>query len=174
MPARCDNWDEPLPTPAPAGPDGDDAPSQEPGDFASGTAVVLLAPGVRIERRHIDVQFSRSGGPGGQNVNKVSTRCQLRVPVDALMMPAEAKHRLIMQAGRLLTAAGDLLLDCETHRSQSGNREECFEKLREILVAAMHRPRVRRATKPSKGSVRRRLDEKKRNSERKAGRRRED
>jgi ribosome-associated protein len=116
---------------------------------------------VRVRESDVEISYTRSSGPGGQNVNKLSTRCQLRVAVDSLTMDPFAKDRLATLAGRTLIEGGFLLIDAQEHRSQSRNREACFEKLRELIVRALVRPKPRRKTRPSKGSVERRLTAKK-------------
>ncbi|MBY0308922.1 MAG: aminoacyl-tRNA hydrolase [Phycisphaerales bacterium] len=133
-------------------------------------AGIELAPGVRVPEGAVEFAYSRSGGPGGQNVNKVSTRCQLRVAVGAVPIHPEARERLRETAGRYLTTADELVIDSESERSQSGNRAACLAKLRELIVRAKVRPKVRRATRPTRGSVERRIGEKKRTGERKRGR----
>jgi len=137
------------------------------GGDASG---IELAPGVRVPDAAVEFIYSRSGGPGGQNVNKVSTRCQLRIAVGAIPVHPEALERLRAAAGRYLTTGDELLIDSESERSQSGNRTGCLAKLRELIVRAKVRPKTRRATKPSRGSIERRIGEKKRTGERKKNR----
>lgn len=136
----------------------------------SGRAGIELAPGVRVPEASIEFLYSRSGGPGGQNVNKVSTRCQMRIAVTAIPIHPEALVRLRDSAGRYLTTGDELLIDSEAERSQSGNRAVCLGKLRELIIRAKVRPKTRRATKPSRGSIERRIGEKKRTSERKRSR----
>ena len=140
----------------------------EPDESTRGTLV--LAPGVSVPRDRVRIEFSRSSGPGGQNVNKLSTRCQLRIAVDDIPIHPDARLRLAALAGHQITASNDLLIDCESERSQSRNRDECFAKLRDLIVRAMVRPKPRRKTKPTRGSVERRLGEKNRRSEIKKGR----
>jgi ribosome-associated protein len=131
---------------------------------------IELAPGVRVPEAAIEFAYSRSGGPGGQNVNKVSTRCQMRIAIGAIPIHSEARDRLREAAGRYLTTADELVIDSESERSQSGNRAGCLAKLRELIVRAKVRPKTRRATKPSRGSIERRIGEKKRTGERKKNR----
>ncbi|MFT3684131.1 MAG: alternative ribosome rescue aminoacyl-tRNA hydrolase ArfB [Phycisphaerales bacterium] len=137
------------------------------GDGGNEPAGIELAPGVRVPEVAVEFSYSRSGGPGGQNVNKVSTRCQLRIAVAAVPIHPEAQQRLREMAGRYLTTGDELVIDSEAERSQSGNRSVCLEKLRELIVRAKVRPKTRRATKPSRGSIERRIGAKKRTSERK-------
>ncbi|CAN5694349.1 alternative ribosome rescue aminoacyl-tRNA hydrolase ArfB [soil metagenome] len=124
-----------------------------------------LAPGVSVPEDAVSFAYSRAGGPGGQNVNKVSTRCELRVRLDALPMHAAARARLAALAGRRLLDTGELQLVSQSERSQAGNRDECFARLRELIVQAQVIPKPRRATKPTRGSKERRLREKKSRSD---------
>ena len=105
--------------------------------------------------------FSRSGGPGGQNVNKVATRAELRIAVRDLPISPRAAERLRALAGRRVTAEDELILVAESERSQIRNRQECLDRLREMLIQAIPEPKVRRKTKPTRGSKERRLAEKK-------------
>ncbi len=135
--------------------------------------------------------YTRSGGPGGQNVNKVATKAVLRVAVRDLGLAPWAERRLASLAGSRLVgvdedggtdeeagedqaAPGELLLTSEEYRSQKRNREACMAKLRELLVEALARPKVRRKTKPSRGAVERRLRDKRETGEKKERRRRVD
>ncbi|MFI4859691.1 MAG: alternative ribosome rescue aminoacyl-tRNA hydrolase ArfB [Phycisphaerales bacterium JB063] len=123
---------------------------------------VPLAPGVSLPGSALRFTFSRSGGPGGQNVNKVNSRATLTIGLGELdaVLPAHASARLREIAGRMLTE-DTLQISDASSRSQLANRRGCMEKLREVLVQAMHRPRVRRKTRPSARARQRRLDNKK-------------
>jgi ribosome-associated protein len=133
---------------------------------------IELAPGVRVAASALRIQFSRSGGPGGQNVNKVNTKAELWVPLAALAphLTNRAMVRLEELAGRRLTKDRELHFASETHRSQDWNRQENLERLRELLIRAMAEPKARKKTKPSKAAKQRRLDQKKRRSQIKARR----
>lgn len=145
---------------------------------------VEIAPGVRVQEQALRFAFSRSGGPGGQNVNKLETKAELRVDVDDLPISGRAKGRLRALGGDRVLAVetyvdelgaprqrgGELLIVSQEHRSQSQNKAECLKKLRDLLVRAIPEPKVRKKTKPSKGSKERRLNEKKVRGEIKRGR----
>jgi ribosome-associated protein len=134
---------------------------------------VELARGVRVPGDAVSVAFSRSSGPGGQNVNKLSTRAELRVALADLaaagMHPA-AVQRLRGLAGSRVTRDDVLILVSQAHRSQEMNRQDAFDKLRELIERAQVVPKARRKTKPSKAAKRRRVDEKRRRGDVKARR----
>ncbi len=138
----------------------------------TGRAQVELAPGVFADESAVVVSYCRSSGPGGQNVNKVNTKAELRVSLAAIRGLDEcARRRLESIANQYLTKEGVLVITADTSRSQESNRDAVFLRLREILVQAQHRPKTRRATRPTRASKMRRLESKKRRSEIKAGRR---
>lgn len=124
------------------------------------------APGVRLPPAVLRFTFARSSGPGGQNVNKLSTKAVLTVPAAALAeaMPPAAFERLRGLAGYRMNEE-QLQLSDEHSRSQWSNRQACLRKLSELVTAAMRRPKIRRATRPSKGAVQRRLNAKKQRGE---------
>jgi ribosome-associated protein len=140
---------------------------------AAALGAVELAPGVRVAEGSaaLRLAYSRSSGPGGQNVNKLATKAELRVVVALLPIPERAKDRLARLAGRRLTAEGEVLLTSESERSQLRNRSECLRKLRELLVEALAEPKIRRKTRPTKGSKERRLKAKQTRSDVKKTRR---
>jgi len=127
---------------------------------------------VRISEQYIELLFVRSGGPGGQNVNKVSSAVQVVFDLAGChdLTPA-VKQRLRGLAGRRLTATGKLVLRCETYRSQHRNRAVCLERLRELVARALERPKRRRPTRPTAASRQRRLQAKRHRSHIKALRR---
>jgi ribosome-associated protein len=131
-----------------------------------------LAPGVHVAASAVRFQFARSGGPGGQNVNKLNTKAELWVPLAALSgLSVRAAARLRTLAGRRLTSNDELHLTAETERTQEGNRSAVLDRLRHLLLEALHEPKPRRKTKPTRGSKKRRLESKRRRSEVKSRRR---
>ena len=127
---------------------------------------IELAPGVRVAMSALRLQYARSRGPGGQNVNKVNTKTELWAPIDAIMGLSErAVGRLRQFAGKRLTAAGEIHIAADSHRTQEQNRDAAFARLRELVVQAVHEPKVRRKTRPSRAAKQRRLDSKRRRSQ---------
>ena len=123
-----------------------------------------------IDDNDIDISFVRASGPGGQNVNKLSTAAQLRFDTRRIALPPDAAARLTRLAGRRLTKDGVIVIHALRFRTQERNRADAIERLVELLREAMTRPVPRRPTKPTLGSKRRRLEGKKRRSDIKAKR----
>ena len=131
----------------------------------SDNAAVSIGGGRSIDGSALVFSFVRSSGPGGQNVNKRATKAQLRVSVEDLGLPMMAAVRLRKLAGGAITLDDVLLISCDETRSQGRNRQGCIDQLRAMVNAAMVVPKKRKKTKPTRGSVERRIGEKKRRGE---------
>ncbi|MBW3538698.1 MAG: aminoacyl-tRNA hydrolase [Planctomycetes bacterium] len=123
---------------------------------------------IAIPLDEIRFTYSRSSGPGGQNVNKVSTHARLRwSPAESPSLPDDVRERFLRKYHRRLSATGELTLTSDQHRHQRRNAAECLRRLREMLLAVARPPRKRRKTRPTRGSQERRLEHKRQTSERK-------
>lgn len=126
----------------------------------------------RIPLSEIEFAVARSSGPGGQNVNKVNSKVQLRwKPAESPSIPEEVRFRVLTKLEPQLTVEGELLVMSQLYRDQPRNREDCLEKLREIIRASLIVPKVRKKSKPSRASKARRLKDKRLGSEKKTQRR---
>jgi ribosome-associated protein len=127
---------------------------------------------LKIPLREFRFSFTRSSGPGGQNVNKVNTKATLRWSVrgtPSLSQPV--RRRLLAKYGRRVNAQGELVISSQRFRDAGRNVADCLEKLRKMLAEVAVAPRARRPTKPTAASVRRRLDQKRKHSQKKRLRR---
>jgi ribosome-associated protein len=125
---------------------------------------------VVIPEEALSERFLAATGPGGQNVNKVATACQLRCDVYRLGLPLHAYEKLKSLAGSKLTTGGELIITARNYRTQEANREDARRRLAELIAAAHVRQAKRRPTKPSRAAKAKRVDAKKGRGEVKAGR----
>ena len=127
---------------------------------------------IQIPFTEFDFTFSRSGGPGGQNVNKVNTKVTIRWSViKSKTLPDDVRRRFQAKYHRRITKDGDLVMQSQRYRDQGRNVADVLEKLRGLLLEVATAPRQRKPTKPSRGSNERRLDAKRRASSKKQMRR---
>jgi ribosome-associated protein len=127
--------------------------------------MIRITDSIAIEDRELDERFVRASGPGGQNVNKVSTAVELRFDVRASSLPYDMKQRLIALAGSRMTGDEVLLIDSREHRTQAQNREAARARLIALLQHAAKRPKTRRPTKPKRAAKEKRLESKRQRSE---------
>ena len=133
--------------------------------------MLIISPAISIPDQELVERFVRATGPGGQNVNKVSTAVELRF--DALnspSLPEDLRARLLARRDRRITGDGVVVISAQRFRTQDRNRDDARDRLVALIQAAQHVPKKRIATKPSKGSKERRLTGKRERSEIKGGR----
>lgn len=127
---------------------------------------------ISIPRDELNLSFSRSSGPGGQNVNKVNTKATLKWSyAESNWLPAEMKVRFGKLFAKRINLAGDLVLSSSRFREQRRNVDDCLEKLRQLILAATVVPKVRKRPRKSMAATAERLREKRRRAERKQSRR---
>ena len=131
---------------------------------------VEITPTLVLDDSEIEERFVRASGPGGQNVNKVSTAVQLRFHVGGSALSGEVRDRLRTLAGSRMTVEDVLVIDARTHRTQGQNREDARARLVELVRRALVRPKRRQKTRPGAAAKQRRLDTKKIRARTKRGR----
>ncbi len=114
--------------------------------------MIEITPSLQIDERELQIDFIRSSGPGGQNVNKVATAVQLRFDVNASSLPEEVKARLMQLAGNRVTAEGMLLIEARRFRTQEQNREDAIQRFVELLRRSLVKPKARMKTRPTTAS----------------------
>ena len=132
--------------------------------------MIRVTRDITIDEKDLDIAFVRASGPGGQNVNELSTAAQLRFDVRRITLEPDVMTRLTTLAGQRMTRDGVIVIHAQRFRTQERNRADAIDRLLELLREAAVRPKPRRATKPTLGSKMRRLDGKKRRSDIKARR----
>lgn len=127
---------------------------------------------ISIPATELGISYARSAGPGGQNVNKVNSKAILRWRVvDSPSLPAAIRQRFLARYASRVTNDGEVVISADEHREQPRNLTACYERLRAMIVSVVTPPRRRVKTRPSRGSVERRIESKQRNSQKKQGRR---
>lgn len=124
----------------------------------------------RVPREQCRFSFSRSSGAGGQNVNKVNSKATLHWDLNTATLPADVMERLRARYGGFITQENELQITSQENRTQKDNVEDCFERLERMLENVWRAPKKRKATKPTYSSVLKRLNSKKKDSEKKRGR----
>jgi len=135
--------------------------------------MLVVSEGVQIPDDELAWSFVRSSGPGGQNVNKVASKAVLRwkAATTTAAIPESAKARMRARFPSRFTVSGDVMIQSQQYRDQERNRADCLAKLVGMIAAALVAPLPRKATRPTRGSKRRRIADKRRLSEKKRGRR---
>lgn len=134
--------------------------------------MIRITDEIAIDESEILPDFVRASGPGGQNVDKVSTAVQIRFDAaNSASLPEEVRARLVRLAGKRITKEGELIIQASRFRTQEQNRADAIERLVALIRKAAERPRVRKRTKPAAASRQRRLEAKRRRSELKKMRR---
>lgn len=134
--------------------------------------MLVINERIQIPDEEIEFTYARSGGPGGQNVNKVASKAQLRWKpgTSSIVLPFGVLDRMKASFPSRFTVEGEIVIQSQNYRDQERNRQECLEKLAAMIRDNLQPPRLRKKTKPTYGSQLRRMEEKKRQSVRKQNR----
>ena len=128
--------------------------------------MIHITRNIRIDEGEVKLEFIRSSGPGGQNVNKVATAVKLRFDaVNSTSLPDDVRSRLIRLSGRRINEDGLLIIDARRFRTQDRNRKDAIVRLVELIRKAAQKPKTRIKTRPTLASKKRRLQAKRRHSE---------
>ena len=123
--------------------------------------MIRVTKDISLNEDEIKVEFIRSSGPGGQNVNKVATAVQLRFDVaNSPSLPEDIRKRIVIIAGKRVTEDGILIISARRYRSQDKNRKDASDRLLQLIRRAAMKPKIRRKTKPTKVSKQKRLESK--------------
>lgn len=133
--------------------------------------MLIVDSRIQIPLSEFRVTFSRSSGPGGQNVNKLNTKATFRwLVAESPSVPGDVRERFLLRYHNRITVDGDLVITSQRFRDAGRNADDCLGKLRQMLSQVAEPPKARKRTKPSKGSIRRRLEDKRKQSQKKQAR----
>jgi len=133
--------------------------------------MIKITPKIFINTAELTLTFMTASGPGGQNVNKVATAVHLRFNVlNSPSLPDDLRERLVQYLGKRLTTQGDLIIKAGRFRTQEKNKQDAYERLADMIKRVAYPPKKRRKTRPTQGSIEKRLSTKKLQGKKKAGR----